>query len=280
VFLDDDLGLVLQDSVDWMATGQTVAMTKQADSRPRRRAWHLLLLALVILPFLPELTIYAVRALAKLNGCAPDAPDNSGACFLANLLMGDIVEGALQVALFVSLGFGIGFVAIWLALCYCTINRGWSRLSSRLLLAFVACAAFAIPPYLAPNFALAPLTSPENPLPNLKNSNPLTSPENPLPNPKNSRCQAQGGRFKSCFIFGGDVTDTANDVGDMATTAFPPAVAIAQTFHFAANFISQKPLGPAVMGLPIAIGTFSVYLILTIVGGMVSRRRKFGAGTR
>ena len=158
------------------------AMTTESDGRSQRRAWRLLLLALIILPFLPEITIYVAAALAKAVGCRLDDSDDL-VCRLAGWQVSNVLDGALQIGLLISLGFAIGLAAIWLALCYYTVNKGWSRTTSRILLALLLTGIFAGLPYLAPNFALAHMVNP--------------------------RCEAKGG---SCHVFGGKVTSTAKDV--------------------------------------------------------------------
>jgi hypothetical protein len=157
-------------------------MTRETFGRSHRRAWRLLLLVLVIIPFLPEITIYVVTAIAKAVRCRLDDPDDL-VCRLAGRQVSNIVDGALQMGLLVSLSFAIGLAAVWLALCYYTVNKGWSRTTSRLLLALLLTGIFAGLPYLAPNLALA--------------------------NVANPRCEAKGG---SCHVFGGKVTSTAKDV--------------------------------------------------------------------
>jgi hypothetical protein len=212
-------------------------MRKTSDTRSRRLVWRLALLMLVILPFLPEITVYVFTALAKASGCRLE---DSSVCVLAGSAVSDIVDGALQAGLFVSLGFAIGFAAIWLALCYYMVNRGWSWTTSRLLLALLITAVFAVLPYWAPNLALAHVV--------------------------NLKCAANG---SSCFVFGGEVTSTANDVLAVFDEPFIPAVLILRRF----SIVSQIPPGPVVLGAPIAAGAFLVYTIITIIVKIISRRR-------
>lgn len=157
-------------------------MTSDSDDHSHRRTWRLLLLLFAVLPFLPEIAIYAVTALAKAAGCRLDDPDGS-ACHLASQQVSDVIDGALQAGLLVSVGFAIGGAAIWLALCYYAVNKGWSQMTSRLLIALMLTGVFAGLPYWAPNLALAYVANP--------------------------RCEAKGG---SCHVFGGKVTSTAKDV--------------------------------------------------------------------
>lgn len=222
------------------------AMTNRTNSRSRHGAWRLLLVMLVILPFSPEITIYGLVTLAKARGLTVDS------CPLAGTSLGDIVDAALQAGLFVSFGFGLGVAAIWLVVCYYTINKGWSRMRSRLLLAFVISAVLGSLPFFAPNFALLLV--------------------------KNSMCPATGGG--SCFVFGVNVTDNVNDVIALPIKSFPPAEIISQKLPTAASFILRNPVGPVVLGGPIAAGAFLVYAILTIGGPIISRRRKAHASAQ
>lgn len=183
--MDSYDGIFIQESVN-----RARSMTTEIDGRSHRRAWRLLLLVLVTLPFLPEVTIYVVTALAKAVGCGLGDP-NSSVCRLAGQQVSDIIDGALQAGLLVSVGFAIGLAVIWLALCYYVLNKGWSLTASRLLLALLLTGILAGLPYWAPNLALAYVANP--------------------------RCLANGG---SCHVFGGEVASTARDVLSVSDEPF------------------------------------------------------------
>jgi hypothetical protein len=213
-------------------------MTKK-ERQPRRRLWRLSLLVLVILPFLPEVAIYAVMGLAKARGCTLD-----NACRLNGTSLGDFVGAALQAGLFVSFGFGLGLVAVWIVLCCCTITNGWSRLSSRLLIALFVSIIFAGPLYVAPNIALGNLA--------------------------NSQCAAKG--EGSCKVFGAEITATAKDV---AYLPYNPVVfdIISQKFPINADVIQQKDLGAIGSGFVVAALAFLLYAIFAITVAIISERR-------
>ncbi|MGJ4913154.1 hypothetical protein ACQR10_07010 [Bradyrhizobium sp. HKCCYLRH2060] len=158
------------------------AMNQQARLRTGRRGWRILLLPLLIMPFVPEIVVYAATVLGRSVGCRLD-DSNEAACQVAGWQISSILDAALQAGLLVSVAFGIGFAAVWLAVCYYVVNRGWSQMASRVILISLLTMMFAGLPYLAPNLALAYVA--------------------------NQRCEANGG---SCYVFGGKVTNTARDV--------------------------------------------------------------------
>src|SRR5580704_12424031 len=122
------------------------------DRQSRRRPWwRLALLLLVALPFLPEILVWAVAAIATIKGCQIDAKT---ACVLLGVPVSDLISRALFVGLFIATGFGLGVCAGWLAICYLVTTLGWTRLWQRLLVGAVTTAIFAILPYFAPMLAV------------------------------------------------------------------------------------------------------------------------------
>jgi hypothetical protein len=142
----------------------------------RRRRWRLALLLLVALPFIPELIIYAVAGVALAGGCLVD---DDWVCWIVGVRVSDIMANALKADLLVAAGFGMGFVVVWLALCYLVITLGWARLISRLLLALLVSMIFAVPPYIMPMLTIY--------------------------NFADAHCQPNEGGVGSCVIFGGNV---------------------------------------------------------------------------
>jgi len=157
-------------------------MSIEPATEPRRHRWRLALLVLVVLPFLPELAIYAVGALAKLNGCVADQKQ---ICRIVGVNVGDVLSGLVTAAVFIGTVFVLGLAAVWLVMCYLVIGRGWTGPAARFFLALFATVIFAALPYLAPVLAVAPLAN-----------------DNCLPN--------EGGG--PCLIFGGDVSTAHHTV--------------------------------------------------------------------
>lgn len=133
------------------------------------------MLALVIAPFIPEIAIAATAALARLGGCEPA---ESSTCLIATLPVSSVIALALrakasfivahvadpahQAAWLSALYLAI---AIWLAICYLVVIRGWVHLASRLIIGFVVTLIFAVLPYFGSMLALADLIN-EDCLPN------------------------------------------------------------------------------------------------------------------
>jgi len=138
-----------------------------ANRSPERPHWHqarLLLLALVVIPLLPEIVIGMAAALAGLMGCRLDQTEP---CLIGSLAVSDIISWALQAgagflvvrirsSAFWYTGFYLA-VGIWLVTCYVVLIRGWSRVASRLLLGFALAFLFALLPYDGPRFAITNL---------------------------------------------------------------------------------------------------------------------------
>jgi hypothetical protein len=154
----------------------------KATASPHSRLWQLTLLFLVVLPFLPEIVIYAVSALAKTNGCQIEA---KSPCVVAGTSVSAIIVAGLDASLLRGAGFAEGISAVWLALCYVVINWGWSRALSRLLLALAVTIIFAFLPYLAPMLAIMNLVNPY--------------------------CHPNAGGVGPCWIFGENVGSAAHE---------------------------------------------------------------------
>jgi hypothetical protein len=183
-------------------------MTKLTE-HSRHTWWRLALILLLVLPFLPELVTIASSTLAAIRGCNVDGKT---VCVIGPLSLSRVITSALEAGAIVSAGFGLGFAAVWLALCFVTISLGWRGATCRLLLAFAASLFFAFLPYLAPMLAIR----------NLENPN----------------CRLNEGGVGFCVIYGGDIGAVAYD----AVTA--------------PGFI--------LLGVPIALGAFIIYVAIII----------------
>ena len=141
-------------------------------------------MSFVLLPLIPEALILAASAYAGAVGCQIDA---KMACAVGPPSATGMIRAALQAAYFIGQKFADdNIVLAWLASCYVLIILGWSRLSSRLLLALGASMIFGFLPYFGPLLAIGPLV-------------------NPKCNPN------EGGVPPECIIFGGDVGNAAHD---------------------------------------------------------------------
>ncbi len=141
-------------------------------------------MALVLLPLLPQVLIVATGAYAGAVGCQIDS---TFACAVGPPSATEIIRTALQAANFIGRKFADdNIVLAWLAACYVLIILGWTRLSSRLLLALGASMILGFLPYFGPILTMAPLV-------------------NPQCNPN------EGGVPPNCIIYGGDVGSAAND---------------------------------------------------------------------
>jgi hypothetical protein len=144
--------------------------------------WPLALILLFVLPFLPEITIYVATLLAEIEGCKVDG---RMVCLIGQVPASDIIGAALDAGMLVAASFVTGIAAVWLALCYLVVTRGWAHFVSRLLLAFVITVVFAFLPYLAPMLAITHLVNPN--------------------------CRPNEGGVGGCIMFGGAVGDTVHD---------------------------------------------------------------------
>lgn len=158
-------------------------MNTITDKQLRSRWWRLVLLLLIVLPFVPELAIYAVTVLAKLKGC--EVTDKV-VCTISNVPLSDIIAKILKAAVWVADWMGdYGIAVFWLCLCYLTITFGWRRLVSRLLLGLTVTLVFAVLPYFGPLLSIAHLA--------------------------NANCQPNEGGVGPCLMFGGNVGDVAHN---------------------------------------------------------------------
>ncbi|MEO8321590.1 MAG: hypothetical protein ABI561_25080, partial [Bradyrhizobium sp.] len=114
----------------WAKGIQTADMAKEAIERSHRHSARLKLLLLVLIPFIPEIIIFAI-----LQRGADSIVD-----FVAN-------PGAWQAGIYLA-------IAGWLVVCCVAVSQGWSAVPSRLLLGFAVALVFAILPYAGPGLAI------------------------------------------------------------------------------------------------------------------------------
>jgi hypothetical protein len=152
-------------------------MATQSDVTLHRRFWRIVVLVLVVLPFLPEIVTLSVSVVAELRGChvGDDIVCTIGSLSSANR----IIRLALKAGFLVGVSFSSGVAAIWLALCYVSITRGWIGTSIRLTLAFSVSLILAFFPYLGPMISIGHLVNP--------------------------KCQPNEGGVGPCFMYGGNV---------------------------------------------------------------------------
>jgi hypothetical protein len=158
-------------------------MTAQSIQRGHRQLWpwRLAFLLLVVLPFLPKISIYVVISLAKITSCHV----GEGETCLAGPIS---VSRTIVAALGADWGSGAGFIVnilvtcipvAWLAVCYLAVNQGWARTVSRILLALIATLIFAALPYFASLPAFGNFVAPD--------------------------CQPYRGGFGVCELFDGNI---------------------------------------------------------------------------
>lgn len=132
----------------------------------RRRPWRALLLALLVIPFVPELAILLTGALAQLLGCRPEQ-----ACLGGALPAGDVITLALRLSAGLMMeadraGSDVWWWLVyaafngWLVLCLAVVTLAWSRTASRLAIGLAVALVFAFLPYAGPALAIAPFTGP------------------------------------------------------------------------------------------------------------------------
>ena len=144
----------------------TLETNRASREPPRRHKARFAFLLLVIIPFLPEILIWAAATIAELKGCQPDQKD---ACLIGTLPVSDIIAFSLYLgagliiagvrASYVWLVVACGAMAGWLVACYAALILGWARVSSRLLLGFAVAAVFAFLPYFGPMLSVANLVN-------------------------------------------------------------------------------------------------------------------------
>jgi hypothetical protein len=136
--------------------------------------WKLVFTVLVLLPFLPAISVYAAAASAKIKGCSVGEKEICVAGAIA--VSRTIVEMAqanpgLAVVLLVAL--------TWLALCYLCVGLGWKHTASRLLVGLAVTFIFGGLPYIASLPALGNFVEPD--------------------------CTPHGGGFGVCGLFDGSI---------------------------------------------------------------------------
>lgn len=142
------------------------------------------MLLLVGLPFLPEMVTLLVSAYAHISGC--NVADRT-ACATGDVILSNVIRAALKAGTAVGVVFANGLAAIWLALCYFAIVRGWRHLPGRLGLALIISLIFAFLPYFGPMLSIGHLVNP--------------------------KCRPnEGGIPPECIIYGGDIGDAAPGV--------------------------------------------------------------------
>ena len=210
-------------------------MSTKPITRSRRYWWWLALLLLLVLPFLPELVIYAVAALAKAGGCLVN---EDWVCLIAGVRVADIIAKMLRSGISVARHTG---AIVWLGFCYLAITFGWRRLASRLSLGLIV-TIFAVALYFGPEKSISDLHS---------NNCPLT----------------EGGAVQGSVAQGGDVQG-----GDVQGSLVQDAVVQGGGVHC---MIFGVDIAPSVKGIVntnltylvfvIAAGAFVFYVIVAIV---------------
>jgi hypothetical protein len=186
-------------------------------------------LSLILLPLLPEVLILAASAYAGAVGCQIDS---KMACAVGPPSATEIIRTALQAAYFIGSKFADdNIVLAWLASCYLLIILGWTRFSSRLLLALGASVIFGFLPYFGPILAIGPLVNP-----------------NCHPN--------EAGTPPECIIYGGDVGNAAHDAVRLGWKFFygaPVALGAFVVFvvlTLGARFVSRRRIASRTQGAP------------------------------
>jgi hypothetical protein len=165
---------------------------------PLRWPWKAILAVVVILPFLPEVVIIATSLVAGLSGC--QAAGNTACEFKS---AGDVIRHALETGISVGHRFSEGFAAVWLIVCCILVTRGWTRLSSRLLLVLVLSVICAFAPYFGPMLSIDHL--------------------------KNVNCGVDKSGLP-CKIYGSNLTDAAYNAVDLGEKIFEGARIVLAVF--------------------------------------------------
>jgi hypothetical protein len=167
-----------------------------------RHRWQVALLPLIILPFVPELVVYAVAAVANAEGCPID---DGPACFIAGAKVSDIIGVFLRSSVVVAAAFAYGVAAVWLLLCYWVIGRGWTGFVSRLLLASLVSLIFGWLPYWAPGHVMEFLV--------------------------NAHCQPDAsGSENACQVYGGSVGIAADEIVIVPVLRWPGSAFVLGVF--------------------------------------------------
>jgi hypothetical protein len=139
-----------------------------------RPLWKFVLAVLVLLPFLPAISVYTAVALAKIKDCSVGEEETcvAGAISLSRRIVETAqVSPGLPVVLLVAL--------TWLALCYLCVGLGWRHTASRLLIGFAITVVFGGLPDFASLPAQGGFVEPH--------------------------CKPHGGGFGVCGLFDGSV---------------------------------------------------------------------------
>ena len=129
-------------------------MATDSIEQSHRYSARVLLPLLVTMLLLPELFIWAVAALAGLMGCEPG---QKHVCLVGSLAVSNVIEWGLSAAGVLSPSWSKYFylaVDGWLVVCLVALIRGWTGVTSRLLLGSAVALFFAVLPNLGPLFAI------------------------------------------------------------------------------------------------------------------------------
>jgi len=178
------------------------------------RRWRGVLLLLVFLPFLPEIVVLLAALFAHVAGCSVG---EKAVCAIGPFAASDIIRVALEAASLIGVSFAFGLAAVWLALSYLAIVKGWLSLSSRIQLALAVSLIFAFVPYFGPLLSIAPSIS--------------------------AGCHPnEGGIPPTCMIYG-DVGDAAHEVVRVVWMFFlgaPIAFVAFLIFVLVARFLKRR----------------------------------------
>jgi hypothetical protein len=164
------------DAHEWLQAVPHVDLSsveiREANMANNNRYWYrLAMLLLVVIPFTPEIFIFAVAAFASLRGYQSDT------CFVGSSALGRLIDTALRLGAGLIVErvsnsykwFWIFYTAFagWLVVCYLLLLKGWSRLSSRLALGFAVAVTFAVLPFFGPIWALVSISTKNSCDPNI-----------------------------------------------------------------------------------------------------------------
>jgi hypothetical protein len=141
---------------------------------PTRSLWKFVLTVLVLLPFLPAISVYTAAGLAKIKGCSVGEEET---CVARAISVSRAIVEMPQVSPGLPVVLLVGLT--WLAFGYMCVILGWSRAASRLLIGFSLTVIFAGLPYFASLPVLGSFVEPH--------------------------CKPYGGGFGVCGLFDGNV---------------------------------------------------------------------------
>jgi hypothetical protein len=153
-----------------------------SSTNTRQWRWKTALVFLVVLPLIPELVIFATSLLAQILGCTPGS---EAVCTIGPGSAAGIIRNALKAGSFLGFRFSDGLAAVWLILGCWLATLGWTRLRSRLLLAFALTMVCAFVPYFGPMLSIDHLINP--------------------------KCLPNEGGVGPCMIYGGNIGAVAHD---------------------------------------------------------------------